>query len=85
LNLNVHFHVVVLDGVFSRDADARVRFHPAAPPTPSDLEAIVRRMQRRSMAWVRRHGYADGAARARRTQSGYFRVNVRAANVQALS
>jgi hypothetical protein len=59
LNLNVHFHVVAVDGVFSRDTGNRVRFHRATPPTPNDLDAIVRRVHRRSMAWLRRHGYTD--------------------------
>ena len=39
---NVHFHVAVLDGVFSRDPDAGVLFHPAAAPTRDELDAIVR-------------------------------------------
>ena len=32
INLHVHFHVVVLDGVLTRDPEAGVVFHPAAPP-----------------------------------------------------
>ena len=44
LNLNVHMHVVVLDGVFVRDADHGVVFHAAPPPTLVDLEAIVRHL-----------------------------------------
>ena len=59
LNLNVHFHVVVLDGVFTRDPDAGVLFHPASPPTREELEAIVRRVRDRALAWLRRHGYLD--------------------------
>jgi hypothetical protein len=59
LNLNVHFHVAVLDGVFSRDPDAGVRFHPAAPPTGDELEAILRRVQDRSVRWLRRRGHLD--------------------------
>jgi hypothetical protein len=35
VNLHVHFHVAVLDGVFCRDPDAGVLFHPAAAPTRS--------------------------------------------------
>jgi hypothetical protein len=59
LNLNVHFHVVVLDGVFARDASGCVSFHPAAAPTLGDLQAIVARVERRCAAWLRRHGYVD--------------------------
>ena len=59
LNLNVHMHVVVLDGVFVRDADHGVVFHAAPPPTLVDLEAIVRRVGDRALAWFRRRGLLD--------------------------
>ncbi len=59
LNLNVHFHVLVLDGVFSRDPDERVLFHAAPAPTAADLDAIVARVQQRSVAWLRRHGHLE--------------------------
>ncbi len=59
LNLHVHFHVVVLDGVFAKDAAGRVLFRAAPPPQASDLEAIVARTARLSTAWLRRHGYLD--------------------------
>jgi Putative transposase/Transposase zinc-binding domain len=59
LNLNVHFHVVVLDGVFARDASGCVSFHPATAPTLSDLQAIVTRVKNGCAAWLRRHGYID--------------------------
>jgi hypothetical protein len=56
MNLNVHFHVVVLDGVFMRDADASVRFHAASPPAREELDVIVRRTRDRAVAWLRRQG-----------------------------
>jgi hypothetical protein len=59
LNLNVHFHVFVLDGVFSRNPQDSVVFHPAPSPTASDLSAIAQRTQRRVCSWLRRHGYLD--------------------------
>jgi hypothetical protein len=59
LNLNVHFHVTVLDGVFNRDAAVGVLFHPAAAPTREALEALVQRVHERSLAWLRRRGYLD--------------------------
>jgi hypothetical protein len=59
LNLHVHFHLVVLDGVFARDAARRLLFHPAAAPTAQDLAAIVARTGRRVIAWLRKHGYLD--------------------------
>ena len=59
LNLNVHFHVVVLDGIFARDASGCISFHPTAAPTLADLQAIVARVERRCAAWLRRRGYID--------------------------
>jgi hypothetical protein len=59
LSLNVHLHIAVLDGVFSRDVEAGVLFHPASPPTSEELDAILRRVQKRVEVWLRRHGYLD--------------------------
>jgi Putative transposase/Transposase zinc-binding domain len=59
LNLNVHFHVLVLDGVFSRNPLGRVLFHPAPAPTVADLGGIVERTRRRADALLRRRGYLD--------------------------
>lgn len=42
LNLNLHFHTLVPDGVFFEDALGAVQFHALAPPTPSDLEKLLR-------------------------------------------
>lgn len=61
LNLHVHYHLMVLDGVFARDAQGRVVFHPSRPPTPADLDAILERTARRVIAWLRRHGHMDDA------------------------
>jgi hypothetical protein len=38
LNLNVHLHVVVLDGVFVRDEDGTAVFHAAPPPSRHELD-----------------------------------------------
>jgi Putative transposase len=59
LNLNVHFHVVFLDGVFTRDEQCRVRFHALLPPDRDDLDALVRRIHKRAVAWLRRRRYAE--------------------------
>ena len=67
LNLHVHFHVIVLDGVFSRDADARVIFHPASAPAREELAAIVRRVHERVEIWLRRHSYVDERSLAERS------------------
>lgn len=47
LNLNVHFHALLPDGVFARSADGGHHFHPIAPPEDDDVAAIARRIYRR--------------------------------------
>lgn len=44
LNLNLHFHTLVPDGVFFEDADGVMQFHVLAPSTRSDLEKLLRRL-----------------------------------------
>ncbi len=59
LNLNVHLHVVVLDGVFVRDATEHPVFHAAPPPSRRELDHVLERVHRRASAWLVRHGYVD--------------------------
>jgi len=62
LNLNVHFHVMVLDGVFTREGD-RLEFYDAPAPTRDELRRIVRTVHRRMTHWLHAHGHlgrADG-------------------------
>jgi hypothetical protein len=41
LNLNVHLHALVLDGVFARGADGRLRFHRPPAPTAADVTNVL--------------------------------------------
>lgn len=59
LNLHVHFHIMVINGVFTRNGEAGVLFHPESPPAREDLDSITQRVRDRSLAWLRRHGYLD--------------------------
>ncbi len=61
LNLHLHLHVAFLDGVFTRDEERRVQFHPARAPDATELQEIVRRVHKRVIAWLRRHGYLHPA------------------------
>jgi hypothetical protein len=51
LNLNVHFHAVVLDGVYREG-----KFKPAPRPKQPDLEAMVVRVRRKIQGMLRREG-----------------------------
>lgn len=61
LNLNVHFHVVALDGVFVGERD-QLRFLDAPTPTRADLAVVVRKTAERVMGWLDRHAraFSDG-------------------------
>jgi hypothetical protein len=55
LNLNVHYHVAVPDGVFT-DGGERAIFNPLPPPSHEDLETIALNVEMRVLAWLRRRG-----------------------------
>ncbi|MDF1566289.1 MAG: transposase zinc-binding domain-containing protein [Deltaproteobacteria bacterium] len=48
LNLNVHFHSFLPDGVYTREGDTGpMIFHPLPAPTPRDLDELVLKVWRR--------------------------------------
>lgn len=62
LNLNVHLHVMVLDGVFVRDVARNALFRAAPPPSRHELDQVLARVHRRASAWLLRHGHVDTSA-----------------------
>ena len=52
LQLNVHFHVLVPEGVF----DDGGTFHPLPPPEDADVEALLHTFLRRLVPLLERHG-----------------------------
>ncbi|MGA9525328.1 MAG: transposase, partial [Myxococcaceae bacterium] len=52
LQLNVHFHVLVPEGVF----DVGGTFHPLPPPEDADVEALLHTLLRRLVPLLERHG-----------------------------
>ena len=61
LNLNVHLHAMVMDGVFARDERGDVRFHAARYPMAPDLTSLLVTLARRIGRLLARHGVSDGA------------------------
>jgi hypothetical protein len=47
VNVHLHFHTLVLDGVFVQEPDGTLRFHAASPPTDEDVHRVVARVRRR--------------------------------------
>jgi hypothetical protein len=70
LNLNVHFHALVLDGVFVRACDGGLRFHRAPAPTEATWRTCWRRSCRGcrrdwpGTGWRTTGAGADGSAEA---------------------
>jgi len=59
-NLNVHFHVVVPDGVFTAaKSAARADFWRLPTPDRMDLETLTVNVEMRVVGWLRRHGFLD--------------------------
>ncbi len=56
LNTNVHFHTLVAQGVFMRQADGSVRFAPAPAPSDQEVEALLATVRRRIVRLAARHG-----------------------------
>ena len=59
LNLNLHFHAIVLDGVFAPNSKGRQAFHDTGAPSREELEQIVKRIRGRAIRWVRKRGLID--------------------------
>jgi hypothetical protein len=56
LNLNVHYHVAVPDGVFTEGGD-RAAFHHLPHPSQGDLETIAINVEARVLTWLGRRGF----------------------------
>lgn len=58
LNLNLHFHIVHLDGVFDRGGDSALHFF-SATPTTEDVERLVEEIATASEAWLAKQGFGE--------------------------
>ena len=61
LNVHVHFHCCVIDGVFATGEDGQVQFAGAHALTPQDLAAVQQQVRARVLRWFTRAGHLDGA------------------------
>ena len=60
LNLNVHVHAIVLDGVFARNAAGALTFHPTRRLTALDVEEVLATVEPRIKRLLDRRGLGDG-------------------------
>lgn len=56
LNLNVHFHMLFIDGVYQEKPYERVKVHPVNAPTARDLNALVATIIQRVARRLERQG-----------------------------
>ncbi len=60
LALNLHFHSVLLDGVYTTNEDGTVRFLPLPPPTDEEIVTLTKKVGRRVRRALARAGkYLD--------------------------
>jgi hypothetical protein len=59
VDLNVHHHLVVPEGVFREDEEGRVGFTDQRSPTREELQAMVERIAHKTLALARRRGLLD--------------------------
>jgi len=59
LNLNIHFHVLFLDGVYVYLDDQPPRFHRVKAPDKNELEALVQRISTRVGRCLERQGLLE--------------------------
>lgn len=57
LNLNIHFHILMIDGTFSREDDGSVRWRGVPAPTTGEVEVLVDEIARRAEAWLTTQGH----------------------------
>jgi hypothetical protein len=64
LNLNVHVHAFVLDGVYVEDQCGTLRFHAAVPPADEEMDRLLGTSERRIDLLLTRRGVAEDVAEA---------------------
>ncbi len=55
----VHFHVVALDGVYTRVRDSEVVFHDGPAPSREEIAEVAVRVEKRVTRWLRRRKLVD--------------------------
>ena len=61
LNLNVHFHTLLLDGVFTMSAHDGPQFHPMPPPTDTEVARLLTAIRARILRLLARRGLSPDA------------------------
>jgi len=62
VNLNVHFHTLVLDGVFAEVTPGQLQFHAAQPPSDAAVAQVLATIRHRVGRLLTRRGLEPAAA-----------------------
>jgi len=59
LNLNVHFHVISMDGVYAEQSDGSLLFHPLPAPSDEDIARLARAVCRKVTRYLAQLTWED--------------------------
>jgi ribosomal protein S27E len=59
LNLNVHFHMLFLDGIYTEDEQGKQRFHRVKAPTHDELNTLVHTLSHRIARCLEKRGLLE--------------------------
>ena len=59
LNLNIHFHMIVVEGVFVEKSTGRVKFYDILSPTDGEICDLVTHISNKMIKLLRKRGYLD--------------------------
>jgi hypothetical protein len=62
LNLNIHYHVTALDGVFSKNSAGDLIFHEATVPKQQDITVLCSVVRFRVLNLLKKRGFLDDSA-----------------------
>ena len=72
LNLNVHFHILALDGVCAEDDDGFLRFHEAGSPSDDEVRKVAKHISRRVENLMQRQGIISGTLEAEQNNQPFL-------------
>ena len=59
LNAHVHFHCVIIEGVFAKGSDSQITFHKLSTLTEKDIQAVQGRVRQRVLKSFKRSGLLE--------------------------
>ncbi|MBN0502744.1 transposase, partial [Pseudomonas aeruginosa] len=59
LNLNVHYHMLFLDGIYTEDGHGKQRFHRVKAPTHDELNTLVHTLSHRIARCLEKRGVLE--------------------------